>query len=218
MFNVKGMSIQDLLNIAPNDLASMNVKDLKAINTRLISAANKRIKRFKAAGANAPTSRAYSKSLTGFSKSTHFTLDQSGKAGRLQNQYSQLSRFIGYKTSYLRGARKTENDIFKGLVERTEKRKVTSLKKERSRFSKRQLKNFWKAYNRSLDVIPSTSKEDSNSRQKILTDIMKKDKNLDLDGLTEELNKQYEKYYEDKQYDENVENGEGNYVSAFKEI
>lgn len=101
-FNVKGLSIKDIINFDYNIINKLNNKDLRTVTSRLISASNKRIKRM----LNSDIGK-LSPSLRSIKKYGYFSIK--GKSFQevksmfsivrdwLTNDTSSLSRFKAYK-------------------------------------------------------------------------------------------------------------------------
>lgn len=107
MINLKGMSIQDLLEFDPNELSKLNRSDLAKIVTKLNSAANKRIKRAKATDTGI-----YSPALVSQARKQHKILDagelphfsvKDKSLNELRRQYIQTRGFLKAKTSTHKG-------------------------------------------------------------------------------------------------------------------
>lgn len=125
--NVKGMSIQDILDIDIDAIVRMKEKDLKQIASRLVSASNKRIRRLKSDksgwGALSPSLNSITKQFSIAKKTRQQTL----------REFVNMKRFLTAKSSTFKGWKDIRKSMFK---------------KVGGDVSVDEYKDFWKTYRR----------------------------------------------------------------------
>lgn len=127
MFDVKGKSINDIMNIDPLDLMKMSSKELRTVTNRLVSASNKRIRRLEKTEMGR-TSPAY----INYAQKRGKPFSTRGKnVNQLRNEFAQAQSFLSKKTSTLSGWKDVREDV--------ESRLGGSMTNTQS-------KKFWKAY------------------------------------------------------------------------
>lgn len=183
--DVKGLSINDIMNKDWNDLAKLNLTDLKALTQRLVSASNKRLKRLEQSNLGGYSSALQNKKKSGVRFSTR------GKnINELRKEFRRAKSFLKSKTSTIKGTKKVINRMSKkisggGLNE------VGGFKSERT------YKRFWNIYHEleqtqsGLIGIVGGSTE----VQKLVYDSMKH--NRSNKGALEEINQRMDELYED---------------------
>lgn len=111
--NVKGLTIQDILNIDLDTFNKLNESDLRHITSRLVSASNKRIRRLE--NKNIRSSAYY-----GLGKEKRFSTilpkntTKEQRVNKLRSEYSRARSFLTSETSTIKGYNK--------FVKRTRKR------------------------------------------------------------------------------------------------
>lgn len=126
MVNVKGLTIDDIMNIDPNDLMRLSAKDLRALTNRLVSASNKRIRRLERTDLGRTSPAYISVSKRGGKFSTR------GKnVNQLRNEFASAQTFLNFKTSTVKGWNETRADVEQRLG---------------GDMTEYQSKKFWKTY------------------------------------------------------------------------
>ena len=183
--NVKGLSIDDIMNKDWNDLAKLNLADLKALTQRLVSASNKRLKRLGSSNVGD-----YSSALQGRKKSGGRFSTKGKNINELRSEFRKAKAFLKSKTSTITGTRKFINTMSKKIT-------GSSLDKVGGFKSERTYKRFWNLYHdleqtqSGLIGIVGGSAE----VQKIVYDAMKN--NRSNAGAMEEINQRLDELYED---------------------
>ena len=115
--NVKGLSIQDIMNIDLDTFNKLKESELRALNSRLVSASNKRVRRLQQQDIISPALQ----SLRGdvkFSTKVPEGLTPRQKMSFLRQQYTRMRTFLGAKTSTLTGAKAVTKQIKKTISEK----------------------------------------------------------------------------------------------------
>ena len=115
--NVKGLSIQDIMNIDLDTFNKLKESELRALNSRLVSASNKRVRRLQQQNIISPALQ----SLRGdvkFSTKIPQGLTPRQKMSFLRQQYARMRTFLGSKTSTLTGAKATTKQIKKTISDK----------------------------------------------------------------------------------------------------
>lgn len=191
--NVKGLSIDDIMNKDWNDLAKLNLADLKALTQRLVSASNKRLKRLESSNVGD-----YSSALQGRKKSSGRFSTKGKNINELRNEFRKAKAFLKSKTSTITGTRKIINTMSKKIT-------GSGLDKIGGFKSERTYKRFWNLYHdleqtqSGLIGIVGGSAE----VQKIVYDAMKK--NRSNAGAIQEINQRLDELYEDLNDDYNFD-------------
>lgn len=97
MYDVKGKSIRDIMNIAEGDFLSFTEREQKAVTSRLVSAANKRARRFVKGTGEQINLKSYT------SKGKFSVKGKTKKSGELADEFKRVKEFLSRKTSSLRG-------------------------------------------------------------------------------------------------------------------
>lgn len=183
--NLKGLTIQDIMNLSWEQINTMGDVELKQITSRLVSASNKRIRRLE-------------KSTRGKSSFAYQTVEDRGRMfsvrGKNTNQVRQefklAKNFLNMKTSTVTGWKKYRKE--------TEDRLVSATDGESLNWKDGTWKKFWKVYRRFEEVHGGTYKKgDSDRIQKMLTEIMNSnDKRKSADSFQRMLDDEYESMLE----------------------
>ena len=199
--DVKGLSINDIMNLYIEDVLYLNKKDLARITGRIQSAANKRIKRLREKGV-AEYSPAIIRSL---GDKVKFSIK--GKTrNEILKEFVSIKRFLNAKTSSLSG--------FKAYKKRIEANIKQPIDNERM---KEMFKIFRKDREGNIGLfhrINSLMKQKnygSEQTEKFIAEELKKGKNEDdiMKNLDKRLHDIYEKLEEqEQQYDEEGEFGD----------
>lgn len=188
--DVKGLSINDIMNKDWNDLAKLNLTDLKALTQRLVSASNKRIKRLESSNVGD-----YSSALQGRKKSGGRFSTKGKNINDLRSEFRKAKTFLKSKTSTITGTRKVINTMSKKIT-------GSGLDKVGGFKSERTYKRFWNLYHdleqtqSGLIGIVGGSAE----VQKIVYDAMKN--NRSNAGAIQEINQRLDELYEDLNNDD----------------
>lgn len=191
--NVKGLSIDDIMNKDWNDLAKLNLTDLKALTQRLVSASNKRLKRLESSNVGD-----YSTALQRRKKSVGRFSTKGKNINELRSEFRKAKNFLQSKTSTIVGTRKTINTISKKIT-------GSGLGEVKGFKSERTYKRFWNLYHQleqtqsGLIGIVGGSTE----VQKIVYDAMKH--NRSNVGAIQEINQRLDELYEDLNDDYNFD-------------
>lgn len=187
--NIKGLSIDDIMNLDPQELSKLTRSELAKITSRLVSASNKRIRRL------AKTELGQSSPAYIGRKGKPFSVKGKG-VNELRNEFKNLKNFLGYKTSTAKGWKEVRLDV--------EKRLGGSLDKTTS-------KKFWETYRRLQETNAGAildkkhrkqTRNTSDRIQKKLYNVMKKDWNISMDDALDIMQKKINKIYESEQNQE----------------
>lgn len=196
-------SVEILLNMELKDLQKMSRADLARNVSKLASAANKRIVRLEKAGV--------------FSPSVEYAKKHGGKfsvAGKTKQQllieYNRVSDFLTSKTSTVRGAKKWEKDVSRGVREilkgdttlktAGEKKTKKEQREEEKQWEEDWLKrkeDFWKLYSRLQDNFAIGKKY--REAWQIIDTVQKENSGKSFDELYSEVEKQWKAYFKKTQ-------------------
>lgn len=197
--DVTGLTIEQILNMDWEDLNKLNRKDVAQITSRLVSTANKRIKRLAKAeyGKSSPAYISYEKRGRLFSV-------RGKDANQVRNELKNVSEFLKFKTSTIKGWKDTRTDVEKRI----------------GKMTKKQAKKFWNTYRKLQEVSASKggilSKEfskrsarSSDRVQKMLYNTMKGKKGerwkvSQKDAIDTMLNKIEDAYQQEQRFDEDL--------------
>ncbi len=187
---IKGLSINQILNMGWDEIERLSEKELKAVTSRLTSASNKRINRL-------------SKTTRGTSSFAYQTVEERGRKfsvrGKNRNQLLtefRLSRnFLNMKTSTVKGWKK----YMKNVEERTH----GATSGESVTWSDATWRKYWKVYRRFEENHGGTFKKgDSDRIQQMLREIMdSSDKRRSADSFQRMIEDEYDDIYEEEQED-----------------
>lgn len=189
--DVKGLSINDIMNLSWERLNKLSEKELKQVTSRLVSASNKRLRRLE-------------NTTRGKSSFAYQTVENRGRKfsvrGKDVNQTKQefklAKQFLGYKTSTVKG--------WKEYRERVEERTGYATEGESLNWSNRTWSKYWKVYRRFEETHGGTYKKgDSDRIQKMLTEIMdSNDKRKSADTFQKMIEDEYNDMYESDNEDD----------------
>lgn len=111
--NVKGLKINDILNIDLDTFNNMNESDLRHITSRLVSAGNKRIRRLEEKNINTPAYFSLGKEKK-FTTKLDENVTEQQRVNQLRHTFAKLRSFMTSETSTIGGYNK--------FVKRTRKR------------------------------------------------------------------------------------------------
>lgn len=100
--NVKGLSIQDIMNIDLDTFNKLNESELRHITSRLVSAGNKRIRRLKEKEINSPALQGLGKEQTFSTKLSQDTSKQQ-RVNKLRQEFARARNFLTSETSTITG-------------------------------------------------------------------------------------------------------------------
>ena len=182
--NVKGLKIQDIINMDWEQLNRLSEKDLKMLTSRLVSASNKRIRRLEKTGGE--SSFAYQKVEE---RGRLFSV-KGKNLQQTKQEFKLASTFLKYKTSTVKGWNKYKKQM--------EKRVSGATYGESQTWGKNTWKKFWKVYRKHEEIHGGTFKKgDSDRIQKMLFDLFdSSDKRKSVDYFQDILEDKYTEMYE----------------------
>lgn len=183
--NVKGLSIQNIMEMSWDEINQLSAKDLKSVTSRLVSASNKRIKRL-------------ASTETGKSSFAYQTVEERGRkfsvrgkdTNALRQEFALTKNFLNMKTSTVKGWKEYRGDVTERLTK--------GLDIDELSWSERTEKKFWKVYRRFEETHGGTYKKgDSDRIQQFITGIMENsDKRRSADYFTKRIEEEYSQMYE----------------------
>lgn len=108
--NVKGLSIQDIMNIDLDTFNKLKESELRALNSRLVSASNKRVRRLQQQDIISPALQSLRGNVK-FSTKIPQGLNVKQRVNYLRQQYARMRTFLTSKTSTLSGAKEVTQRI-----------------------------------------------------------------------------------------------------------
>ena len=108
--NVKGLSIQDIMNIDLDTFNKLKESELRALNSRLVSASNKRVRRLQQQDIISPALQSLRGNVK-FSTKIPQGLNVKQRVNYLRQQYARMRTFLTSKTSTLSGAKEVTKRI-----------------------------------------------------------------------------------------------------------
>ena len=183
--NVKGLSIQNIMEMSWDEINQLSTKDLKSVTSRLVSASNKRIKRL-------------ASTKTGKSSFAYQTVEERGRkfsvrgkdTNALRQEFKLSKNFLNMKTSTVKGWKKYRANV--------EERTGYATSGESLEWSDRTWSKYWKVYRRFEETHGGTFKKgDSDRIQQMLTEIMQSnDKRRSADTFSQMIEDEYADIYE----------------------
>ena len=183
--NVKGLSIQNIMDMSWDEINQLSAKDLKSVTSRLVSASNKRIKRL-------------ASTKTGKSSFAYQTVEERGRkfsvrgkdTNALRQEFKLSKNFLNMKTSTVKGWKKYRANV--------EERTGYATGGESLEWSDRTWSKYWKVYRRFEETHGGTFKKgDSDRIQQMLTEIMQSnDKRRSADTFSQMIEDEYADIYE----------------------
>ena len=175
--NLTGMTIQDVLDIDPNDLFSLNKRELTKVASKLVSASNKRLVRLKKArlGNYAP---AY---IQATEKRRKFSVK--GKtANQIRHEITDMRKFLKAKTSTVKGWNKLQKEVSEKIG---------------GNIPKNKLRKFWRIYRKFAESHAGLVAKDTSDRilqliREIYIESGIKDEDSILELLEDASNLEYE--------------------------
>lgn len=138
MIDVKGLTVNDILNMSARQLNALDAKDLARVSGRLRSAANKRLRRLEKSGMESP---AYRNAMRGGGSFSTKDKDLVG----LRNEFLRMKTFMEGKTSTVRGAKQAQ------------KKMVDEFKKAGVDMQEENVDRVMRLYERLKEIDPSVS-------------------------------------------------------------
>lgn len=206
MLDVKGLTIDDIMEFDEDLLKSLNERELKVVTSRLVSASNKRLKRLKKAR------------LASYSPSAVRTLKKKRLSvkGKTRNQtmktFMTAKKYLSAKTSTVRGTR-----AFKKRME--EKLGGTRLNKTQRRDMWRVFRKYYES-NRGLIHAINKSKpkvRGSDQIEAFIAEEVKKkgsvgENSKDEGDILRKLDERMKNIYEQVQEEEDENDNEGDFT------
>lgn len=202
---VKGLSIQDIMNMDWKDLNKLSAKDMRQLTSRLVSASNKRI-------------RALAKSKRGEYSYAYQTVKQRGRMfsirgkglGEVRSEFAMAKGFLGMKTSKVSAWKKERTEIEKrvqNIVSDVERERLglekpeSYIEEQPIEWSERTWEKFWESYRKYEESYGgSFAKGDSTRIQQALYEVYQSnDKRRTADFMLDKLMERGEKLYEQSQ-------------------
>lgn len=189
--NIKGLTIQNIMDLSWEDINALSDVDLKKITSRLVSASNKRIKRL-------------SKAVRGKSSFAYQSVEERGRkfsvrgkdVNQVRQEFKNAKNFLQMKTSTVTGWNKYRKEM--------EERTGYATNGESLNWKDATWKKYWKVYRRFEESHGGTFKKgDSDRIQKMLTEIMdSNDKRKSADSFQRMIEDEYDKMYESNDYED----------------
>lgn len=174
---IKGKSIQDIINIPMDDVINMNEKELRALTNRLVSASNKRLRRLKKSK-NGTLSPVYTK--------TRFSTKGLNR-NKLLSEFKRNKNFLTAQTSTVKGWNQYRTEVEERLGGRLPKNKV---------------KKFWRVYRKFQETHfggMHSIQDGSERMMRFIREMYIDNKIIDEDELLERaesfLDEEYQKEY-----------------------
>lgn len=160
------MTVEDILNLSPQQIARLNEKEIRAATTILGSAANKRLKRALTKDTLSPAIRGMQRSGGKISVSGKMNINQ------VRAEFYRAKSFMEAKTSTAKGFQKSTAEFASRIG-------VKNISKEESNA-------FWDIYSRIQSQNPFIIQMvGSGEVQKMIGDYMSDNGNIDSEALTE---------------------------------
>lgn len=189
--NIKGLTIQNIMDLSWDELNTLSESDMKTITSRLVSASNKRIKRLV-------------KAKRGTSSFAYQTIEERGRkfsvrgknVNQVRQEFKLAKNFLSMKTSTVKGWNKYRKEM--------EERTGNATNGESLDWSDRTWSKYWKVYRRFEETHGGTFKKgDSDRIQKMLTEIMESnDKRKSADTFQQLIEDEYQQLYESNEFED----------------
>lgn len=189
--DVKGLSINQILNMEWEDVQKLSRKDLAKITSRLVSSANKRLRRLEQSTLGESPAYRSVKARTG---DVRFSV-KGRNQGQLQNVFSEAKHFLNLKSSTVGGYKKVVKNIKRTISEKTG-RQVATL-------------DVAKLYNalhkgQEMGLIDGRGSKGSEYAVGQIIELLERNPNKSVDDIVDDLNDWYSEMYEED-YDEDEE-------------
>lgn len=174
--DVRGKSIQSLMNLSQKDLKNLSRNSLSKVVSRLASAGNKRLKRFEKSGIESP--------------STLHVKEHGGKfsvrgksSAELTKEFLRVKSFLQSETGTIKGAKQVRKTV------------ISELRKKGVDINESQYDKFFKVYEKLKEIEPSVA--DRLMKYSVLSDISE-NLNRDVDDIVNSISKNIVKIYEEQ--------------------
>ena len=192
--DVKGMSIEDIINLDFEDIQKLTRKELATVTSRLVSATNKRIRRLEKSGLGESPALRSLKERTGEDR-----LSVKGKKhGQLQKTFTEAKHFLTLKTSTIGGYRKVVKNVRKTVSQRIGKDvSEVDISKLYSTLHKAQ----------EMGLVDRRGSKGSEYAVNQIIDILENNPDKSIDDIVDDINDWYSEMYEEDftDYDEDDE-------------
>lgn len=198
--NVKGLKINDILDIDLDTFNRMNERELRSVTSRLVSAANKRIRRLKKHNINSPAIQKLGKDGS-FSTILPKDVDKKQNVNKLRGIFSNIRSFLTSETSTISGYKK----FVKRTKERIAKELNMSYKNVNKKLNVGKLFDLLhKAQERGL-VSSYRGSDGSLQARNIIAEILIDKPDVKEEDLMDWLSNQADELYELKEQEEEFE-------------
>lgn len=198
---MKRLTYDEVMKMSANGITNISDDVLRRMANTLRDVANKRIKRLKDKGKTTPAIE----SLPYYIQNHGFTINDANP-DELRDIFTYERNFLRNETSKIRSWNKIENSLKSELlnnpnkkivIDETGKPKISD--RDYQYLSVGEVKDFWKVYNRFLEIKPQvTSESPSTKIQEMLHDMMI-DGYANSDELLSNLSSRMDKKYEETQ-------------------
>ncbi|MBO7696331.1 MAG: hypothetical protein J6T10_27150 [Methanobrevibacter sp.] len=198
--NVKGLSIEEIMNIDLNSFNKLNESELRAITSRLVSAGNKRIRRLQGHDINSPAIQSLGDDKT-FSTKLPANISKQQRVNKLRQEFARARSFLTSETSTIRGYKKFK----KRTLRRIAKEIGISTRELEKKVNVNKLFNL--LHKAQSDGIASSYRGSKGSLQarNTIAEILIEDPDISDEDLTKKLENALEELYEEDELDETEE-------------
>ena len=194
---VKGLSIQQIMNIDLNTFNSLKESDLRHITSRLVSAGNKRIRRLEKLDINSPAYQSLGDNKR-FSTKLDTNVSSQQRVNRLRQEFSRIRSFLTAKTSTARGYQSFKKETFKRLSRELNMSEKT-LKKNLD------IDRLFKLHHemQKNGIIPSyRGSQGSLQARNMIADILVRNPNMTNDELKDYFENAFDEWYEQQELED----------------
>lgn len=195
--NVKGLSIQQIMNIDLDTFNSLKESDLRHITSRLVSAGNKRIRRLEKLDINSPAYQSLGNNKR-FSTKLDTSVSSQQRVNRLRQEFSRIRSFLTSKTSTARGYQSFKKETFKRLSRELNMSEKT-IKKNLD------IDRLFKLHHemQKTGIIPSyRGSQGSLQARNMIAEILVRNPNMTDDELKDYFENAFEDWYEQKELED----------------
>lgn len=189
--NIKGLSIEDIMNMDWDRLKGLSDTEMRTLTSRLVSASNKRIRRLEKTS-RGKSSLAY-QSVE--SRGRNFSV-RNKTPNQVKQEFRLAKQFLSMKTSTVKGWKKYRKQV--------EERTGYATSGESVNWSERTWSKYWKVFRRFEEEHGGTFKKgDSDRILQMLTEIMNSnDKRKSADSFQQMIEDEYDDMYESDEDDD----------------
>ena len=194
---VKGLSIQQIMNIDLDTFNSLKESDLRHITSRLVSAGNKRIRRLEKLDINSPAYQSLGNNKR-FSTKLDTSVSSQQRVNRLRQEFSRIRSFLTSKTSTARGYQSFKKETFKRLSRELNMSEKT-IKKNLD------VDRLFKLHHemQKTGIIPSyRGSQGSLQARNMIAEILVRNPNMTDDELKDYFENAFEDWYEQKELED----------------